>query len=177
MSWGTGEGTPLPDGRRRHPMRHDRNATSAGRRTHRKPLCRDAGNVVVPALLLLLGLAGALGWNYHRNYQLEQQQAKSRPFSALSTQDLALMAAGYRQELAGTSVGSGAKRVATTQRYHFGDQVKEFERVQRETRRVRDRQTGRAQIEADLAQLEAEQLLRANSTADAVVHLTRLFSI
>jgi len=146
--------------------------------THDRERRRRAGNAVAMTALLLVMAGGLLGWNYYRNYQIEMQDDKQkRPFAAFSEKDLAVMAEGYRQELAGASAGQRGGRVATRERFHFGDQVKEFERVQQETRRVRDRQIELAQVQAELQKIEAEQQLRAGGGPSAMVHLTRMFKI
>jgi len=139
---------------------------------------RRGGSAVPIVILLLLVLAGGLGWNYHRNARIDQQtEQKSRPYAAMSTPDLSVMIEGYRQELAAASASAGRTRVATRERYHFGEQIKEFERVQHETRRIRDRQIEAAQIQAELDRLEAEQKIRGDTSSKAMVHLTRMFRI
>lgn len=139
---------------------------------------RQAGGTIATVLALLLLASGLLGWNYYRNYQIDQQDEKrNRPFAAFSTKDLDVMAEGYRIELGAARPNSGNTRVATRERFHFGEQVKEFERVQQQTRQVRDRNIQLAQIEAELAQLEAEITLREQRGSMAMVHMKRMFRI
>jgi hypothetical protein len=139
---------------------------------------RTAGAAVVPALTLLVLIAGGLGVNYYRNYQIDAESEKhSRPFAHFSEADLHAMTDGYRQERAAASQEVGVRRVETRERHHFQDKVDEFERVQRATRRIRDRSSELAQLESELAQLEAEQQVRSRDGADAMIHLERMFRL
>ena len=137
-----------------------------------------AGGAVGSALLLLLVAAAALGWNYHRNYQIDRENEPSqRPFARFATKDLAAMAEGYRIALAEARTKQIGGRVATQDRHFFGDQIKEFERVQRESRRVRDRAIDVKEIQSKLDLIEGEQGRRARPGEVAMIHLTRLFRI
>ncbi len=138
---------------------------------------RRGGNIVVGALLLLLVVAMLLGGNYVRNFQADQQQEKkSRPYAKYKVADLELLADGYRAEIASPK-RQAASRVETRSLHHFSDQVVEFERVQREARRARDKAMGVAQLHRDLQAIEKELQLRSNTSSDAKVHLSRLFRI
>ena len=129
-------------------------------------------------LLLLLVLGSALGFNYARNYRIDREDEKhSRPFAKYSTENLATIADGYRIELGAAEKRQLGGRVKTRDLYHFGDKVKEFERVQSETRRVRDRAIAVAEIRETLAKLEAEQERRASGGMGLTTHLTRMFRI
>jgi hypothetical protein len=139
---------------------------------------RQWGGAVVLVLLLLLVLGAALGYNYARNYGIDREEEKqSRPFARYSTENLAIMAEGYRIELGTAEKKQLGGRVQTRERYYFGDKVKEFERVQGETRRVRDRAIAVAEIRETLAQLEAEQERRSSGGQALTTHLTRMFRI
>jgi len=138
----------------------------------------QAGSSAIVALLLLLVVAAALGWNYHRNYQIDQSaDGGGRPFAKFSTEDLALMAEGYRLELAEAKQKQIGGRVGTQDRHFFDEKIQEFERVQRETRRVRDRSIAVKEIQDKLDLVEAEQRRRVRVGGVARVHLERLFRI
>lgn len=139
---------------------------------------RQAGGAAVPVLLLLLVIGGALGWNYNRNLQIERAEDKGkRPYVRYAPDDLAVLAEGYRQAIVEAEASQIGGRVATRDRYHFDAQIREFERVQRETRKVRDRAVQFAELKRSLEEVEQEQRRRRVAGADAMMHLKRLFRI
>lgn len=142
-----------------------------------KSAARQAGNAVVAVLLLVLVAAMLLGGNYVRNFQADQAVEKSaRPYAKYRVADLEVLAEGYRTELASPSRTS-ANRVQTRTLHHFSDQVVEFERVQREARKSRDKAMGVAQLRRDLDVIEAELKTRAAKGSDVQAHLSRMFRI
>ena len=142
------------------------------------PRRRRQGGAMVPVLALLLILAGALGFNYHRNYVAEKEtEAKSRPFARYPTAEIPTLLEAYRMELSAAQLKQVRSRVQTRDRYHFSAQIKEFERVQQETRKVRDRAIDVAEIQSNIAALESEQQRRASPSGDIMLHVTRLFRI
>jgi len=57
---------------------------------------RVRGGAQVMLLVVLLLAAGAGGaWNYHRNWQTEQQEAGARPLERYSDAELEQLAAAY----------------------------------------------------------------------------------
>ena len=139
---------------------------------------RTLGSGVGVVLLLLLIAGVVLGLNYVRNYRIERQDPNTdRPWARYQPADLELLAAGYRVELAGTEKRQGASRAQVRQRHRFRDQVQEFERVQKQSRRSRDKALDIAQIHTDLEAIEAEQQRRASFTSTVSMHLTRLFRL
>ena len=137
---------------------------------------RRRGNAVVGVLILLLLLCLALAGNYVRNYQTDQQQEeRARPYSKYALGDLELLAEGYRTEIAKLEARHGGGRVETRSRHHFGDQVREFERVQKAARRSRDSAVDIAQTRADLKEVEDEIATRKTAGSDLEVHIERLF--
>ncbi len=129
---------------------------------------RQRGNTILVALALLLVIAFGLGLNYVRNTRIDQQEEKKqRPYAKYQTQDLDKLAEGYRMELRAAEARHGAGRVKTRERYHLAEQVQEFERVQKAARRARTQAGEVAQIEADLAAIEAEQKRRGRRRGHA----------
>jgi len=142
------------------------------------PRDRRRGSAALGALALLLVLVTLLGLNYVRNYKIDKsQEQQKRPYAKYKTADLELLAEGYRMELRRAEGRQGAGRVQVRERHHLSDQVREFERVQKEARRVRDRTLDTAQVKGDLEAIEAEQRRRANAQEGVTLHLTRLFRI
>lgn len=139
---------------------------------------RTRGNAVAGVLLVLVLVIGLLGLNYVRNYQIDQADEKNnRPYARYKAQDLEVLAEGYRIELAAAEKRYVGSRVETRQLHRFGDQVQEFERVQKEARKARDKAFNVAQVRRDLQAIEAEQQRRAASVGGAAVHFTRLFRL
>ena len=138
----------------------------------------QAGGSAASALLLLLVAAAVLGWNYHRNYQIDRStEVTVRPFAKFATKDLAIMADGYRVALAEAKSKQIDGRVSTTERHFFDEKIEEFERVQRETRRVRDRAIAVKEVQDKLDLIEAEQRRRSQPGGLARIHLKRFFRI
>jgi hypothetical protein len=138
----------------------------------------QAGGAVVSVLVVLVVAAGVLGWNYQRNYELDQSvRTSDRPYAKYQTKDLDLMAEGYRVALAEAKSKQIHERVATQNRHHFSDKIQEFERVQRATRVIRDSAIAVKEVQDTLAQIEAEQQRRSGFGGIAMIHLERLFRI
>ena len=139
---------------------------------------RTRGSVASVLLLVLVVVVAGLGLNYVRNYRSEQQDEKiERPYAGYNSAALDVLAEGYRVELVAAEKRYAGRRVETRKRHHFGDQVREFERVQRETRKERDRALDLAQIRRDFDAIEAEQRQRAAGGDGLAAHLERLFAL
>ena len=142
---------------------------------------RRAGAALVPALLVLLGLvAGAGAWNYHRNWLRERAEEKPRPYRALSDADLARMEEAYRLELAKFNDRYGSqrsRRVVARDRGLIGDQIEEFERVQRAAQRSRQLSGTAAEFQVQLDHIAEEHQIRSQAGAGLMVHLKRLVRI
>ena len=138
----------------------------------------QAGGAVASVLLVLVVAAAVLGWNYHRNYEIDHSVRKTqRPFAKYATKDLAIMAEGYRIAVAEAKARQVGGRVGTQDRRYFDEKIQEFERVQRETRLVRDRAIAVREVQDKLDQIEAEQRRRSGFGGIAMIHLERLFRI
>jgi hypothetical protein len=135
---------------------------------------RQAGNAVMGVVLVLLVVAALLGGNYVRNYRIEQEDQKDRPYARYSQKDLEVLAAGYRMAVASSKKRYHPQRVQTQQRYGLGDQIKEFERVQKAAAKARDKALDVAGVQKDLDEIEKE-LSRRAAEGDLSVHLARMF--
>lgn len=134
------------------------------------------GSSVLGAVLVLLLLALALAGNYVRNYQADQQQAKKAgPYASYGLEELKVLAEGYRQELAAAEARHGGGRVATRDRHYLGDQIQEFERVQKVARNSREQAVDIAQLRGELKKIEEEIGRRDVPGASLSVHLERMF--
>ena len=90
------------------------------------------GGKLIPLLFLLMLLGGAGGYNYHRNAQAED--AEFRPFGSYADADLDALAAAYEEQLSGGMAQyqkASSKAVTVREGGLLGEQVREFERVQK----------------------------------------------
>jgi hypothetical protein len=139
---------------------------------------RRRGHALFGVLIVLLLVAVALGGNYVRNYQTDaEKEKKPRPYAKYALDDLKMLADGYRMELAAAEKRHGGQRVGTRSRHHFGDQVQEFERVQRETRKVRDKALAVVGTRANLKEVETEITRRESMASGAQIHIERMFRL
>ena len=128
-------------------------------------------------LFLLLGIVAGFGtWNYRRN--LEAEQAEPRPFRSYSDNNLAALAAAYQQELdtyAKRYQAATGGKVRVSDGRLLGDQVREFERVQRLSRSTRALAAGIAEREASLAAIDRENAKRVEESQKLTLFLKRAF--
>ena len=99
---------------------------------------RQAGNGVVGLLLLLAILVGVGFWNYQRNVQAEEEDTQ-RPFRSHSDAQIAELIEAYEGDKAHVAERYeklASRRVEARDRQHLEDKVREFERVQHQTRQT-----------------------------------------
>ena len=135
-----------------------------------------SGNVGL-LLVLLVALAGAGGWNYQRNYQIEQAERSKSRFAGYDTAGLTQLADAYRSELAGLdgryqSLRGSRAQVRNTQGVEEG--VAQFERIQRSNTRLREVTTEVATREARVNEIDQELSRRASAASGVKLHLERL---
>ncbi len=112
---------------------------------------------LVPLLVLLLLLVGGGAWNYRRN--LERESREDRPLRGYAEADLEKLLAAYEQEQ-----DRAARRAGATPRARqkpasgqlVGENVREFERVQRASQRVRDANGDLAESELMVERIQRE---------------------
>jgi hypothetical protein len=117
-----------------------------------------AGSKAGMLLVLLLLLGGLCAWNYQRNAALESQL--EGPYSTLSDADLASLLAAYQGELERVRAHGRPGRANARDTQGVASGVREFERVQRASRRDRDALYAVADREGIVKALEAEQSRR-----------------
>jgi len=127
--------------------------------------------------ILLVILIGLGGFNYHRNYEREQQEAREQTFGGYDDAGLEALAQAYEAEAEGLDEqyrALRARRARVEQTRTVDDGVKQFERVQRTRAAVRDVTEALATNEARLREIREEQRRRAARGAAWAVHLERL---
>ena len=141
---------------------------------------RQAGATLMPLLLLLALVAAAGAWNYHRNWTRDKAEEKPRLYKSFSDTDLAQMEEGYHLELAKFNAQYGSqrsRRVVVRDRDLIGDQIDEFERVQRAAKRSRQLTGSAAGLQAQLDQIAEERRIRSQRSSALMGHLKRLVRI
>jgi hypothetical protein len=134
----------------------------------------------MPLLLMLILLIGLGGYNYHRNWKAEQNTGP-RPFETYETEDLSQLRDAYEAEVSQYETRYSAqnqRRVrASGDDALMQERVGEFERIQRNTERLRDLGTQVAEREARLREIEKELDYRLALATGFTLHVKRLTSI
>jgi hypothetical protein len=134
---------------------------------------KGGSGALLPLLVLLLLLVGGGAWNYHRN--LERESGEDRPLRGYAEADLEKLLAAYEQEQERLARRAGATPRAKTSEASgglVGENVREFERVQRASRRVRDANGDLAESELMVARIQQE-LQRRDQERDPMALLIR----
>jgi hypothetical protein len=143
------------------------------------PERRQAGRALLLVLVLILGLVGAGAANYVRNERAEEAAERARPLAGYATSDLEALADAYRQEIATRSRRYEQLRGQRTQardRAYFDQQVGEFEKVQRQSAKVRGAGADLSENEASLQEIEEELRVRAAAPTGTALLLHRLLT-
>jgi hypothetical protein len=127
-------------------------------------------------LLILLGIiAGGGSWNYKRNLKLEE--AEPRPYRSYSLEQLESLKAAYQQEVDAHSQRyqkASSRDVRVRDGGMIGEQVEEFERVQRISQGKRTIASQYAKNQVQLDAVRAEITRRGGESEPWKVFLTRL---
>lgn len=137
----------------------------------------EGGGRATLLLVLLAGLAGAVGWNYHRNTQLAE--AAPRPYRSYAEADLERLSAAYRaqMELAARELERATgRKVSVRAGGLIGEQIEEFERVQRISRHARALAARMRENQAALEEVEHEQERRRREADALGLFLERAFT-
>jgi hypothetical protein len=130
-------------------------------------------------LVLLLALLAALGgWNYYENSKVED--AQPRPYRSYSDANLEQLVAQYEDQLGLQSERYrevASHRVVVQDRGLLGEQVNEFERVQRLSRRRRAVANQVTDHQIALDQLSLEQQKRGADRPIYKMIVRRLFTL
>jgi hypothetical protein len=136
------------------------------------------GGALIPLLALLIVLGGAGAWNYHRNLERESQQ--DRPFRGYAEADLEKLLGAYQDEVTRlTRRAHGTSRASAHQvpGQLVGEGAREFERVQRASRRVRDANGDLAESELMVERIEQELRYRDQDRDEMAVFVRRLTTV
>jgi len=133
---------------------------------------------LIPLLLVLLLLGGGGAWNYHRNLARESQE--DRPLRGYAEADLEKLLSAYEKEKERAVRRAGATRRAAPKDAPgqlVGEKVREFERVQRASQRVRDANGVLAENEMMVERIHQELDRRSQERDPMAVFVRRLTTI
>ena len=135
-----------------------------------------AGTVVLGMLLVALAAAGT--WNYLRNVRAEEQVF--RPYASYSDANLTALQEAYgaeAEQLRARYERARGTAAGVRDRELLGEQVREFERVQRVSHQVRELGAQLSEREAALRDLDDEQAQRERDRDALAVFLRRLLTL
>ena len=138
----------------------------------------EAGSSVVPLLILLAILVGAGAWNYQRNAALEDNAY--RPFRGYTDEAIKQLIDAYEGEHERTSKrfeAAAGRQVEVEGKAYFGDQVREFERVQRISKNKRGLRDEIAESQTSLKLLKEESSRRARERQKLKLFFERLLTV
>jgi hypothetical protein len=138
----------------------------------------EAGGSVVTLLLVLAILVGAGAWNYRRNAAAEEDVY--RPYRGYSDEAIADLIDAYegQHEQRSKRFETAAKHDVNVEgKAYFGEQVQEFERVQRLSQNKRALRDGLAESQTSLKLLQDESAMRAKERRKLARFFERLLSV
>jgi len=139
---------------------------------------KGGSGALVPLLVLLLLLGGGGAWNYKRN--VERESHEDRPLRGYAEADLEKLRSAYEQEAKRLASRAGATQRATARDMPgqlVGEKAREFERVQRASRRVRDANGDVAEVELMIQRISQELSHRDSERDPTAVFLRRLTTL
>lgn len=129
-------------------------------------------------IIVFLGLVGAGGYNYHRNYEAEA--AVPRPYASYEEQDLQALLeayAGVNAELEQRYQSTRSRGQGDTRTGLLDENLKAFEAVQKRSQANRDLGQKLSIQQAAVRDIEAELALRRYQADVMKVHLKRLLTM
>jgi len=138
----------------------------------------EAGSSVTLLLLVLAVLVGAGAWNYRRNAAVEEDVY--RPYRGYTDAAIEQLIDAYENEHERSSKRfetAASRRVNVEGKAYFGEQVQEFERVQKISQNTRALRDGIAESQTSLKLLREESAQRARERQKLRLFFERLFSV
>jgi hypothetical protein len=138
----------------------------------------QAGSSLVPLVLLLAILLGAGAWNYRRNTALEESDY--RPFRGYTDEAIEQLIDAYEGQHERSSQrfeAAASRKVKVEGKAYFGDQVHEFERVQRISKSARALRDDLAESQTSLKLLREEASKRAGERQKLGLFFKRLLTV
>lgn len=137
-----------------------------------------AGGATGSLLLLLLLLIGVGGWNYHRNWQIEQQMEATRPYQGYAVADLEALKAAYASELetmqARFDQAQQQRARPTRDRGSLADHVEQFQATSRASAAIRQAAADVAERQHQIGEIDRELETRTRFGQGLMRHARRL---
>jgi hypothetical protein len=133
---------------------------------------------VITLLLLLAVLVGAGAWNYRRNAAVEEDDY--RPFRGYTDEAIAQLIDAYEGQHERSSKrfeAAASRNVKVQGKAYFGEQVQEFERVQRISNNTRALRDDLAKSQTSLKLLREESSKRARERQKLRLFFERLLTV
>jgi hypothetical protein len=123
------------------------------------------GKLVLLLLVLVVGAAGGLYWNYQRNAAMTADLAKPRPYAKMSTPDLTKLIAAYQGEIKRkkahvAAAPSGQDAIDRKGESDVGGKADAFANFQRENERWKAQRGAVMEEEVELQALMFEKSIR-----------------
>ncbi len=140
-----------------------------------------AGGASRSAVLLLLVVAAAGAWNYHRNLQIEIQTEGSRPYENYAMTEVEALRSAYAADLEGVRAqlvhakrqrGRVARDIDS-----IAKNVEQFEQTKRTSTAIRNALDDVTERESRIAELDKELEMRTRFGTGMARHLKRLTTI
>ena len=140
-----------------------------------------AGNSLGSVVLLLLIVAAAGAWNYHRNLQIELQTQGPRPYESLAKPEVEALRSAYAADLEGVRAqlvhakrqrGRVARDIDS-----IAKNVEQFEQTKRTSTAIRNALDDVTERESRIAELDKELEMRTRFGTGMARHLKRLTTI
>ena len=142
---------------------------------------RTSGRATGSVVLLLLILSGAGAWNYHRNWQIEQEAEGRRPYASYAVEDLEALRTAYESELGQVRAhydSTKAKRVRPQSDVgSISGNVEQFQRTTRTSTAIRNAAASVVEREGQIAELDRELEMRSRFGEGLLRHVKRLTTI
>ena len=140
-----------------------------------------AGGALASVVALLLVVAAAGAWNYHRNLQIELQTEGPRPYKNYALWDIVALRSAYAADLYGVRAQllHAKQRRGRVSRNNdsIAGNVEQFARTTRTSAAIRDAAADVAGRESRLAELDEELEMRNRFGKGMAQHLKRLTAI
>ncbi len=131
--------------------------------------------------MLLLLAAGAGGWNYHRNLEIEKASEGNRPYRSYAVEDLESLRAAYASELESVRANfDSAKRRRARPVGDVGSiagNVEQFQNTTRASSAIRAAAAGLAESQEQVAELDRELEIRSQFGEGMARHVKLLTTI
>lgn len=137
---------------------------------------KSGGSHTLLLLLVLALLCGYGAWNYQRN--LEAEAVMPRPYKGYSDAQLDQLLTAYKGQVEALNErydAAAGRRAGVRDARLLGEAVDEFQRVQRNSRVIRELGSQASQEQASVEAIQQEKAMRARVGSGVTAFLRRAF--